>query len=148
MRINREEYLRLNILGEYTILMQNSYQKYKGLSFCIFTILAFLGVLYLLAAPADSSTSLSRLLVGITLLCFAILILVISLLLIQKRTDYGKKGKIRQGENILPSKAISEIVCQNCRNYIEINEDLRHKDTIICEKCGNEIQLPKDNLNW
>jgi len=127
--------------------MEDSSVFLKIGNICLFVILTFLGVIFLLAAPVDPSSAVSRLLVGIILIIVAIVILVIISLIIQRK-KYKVVKVIKDISGQEQKYVPSEIVCKNCNNQIELTEDLKKKDKVICEMCGEEIKIPKDNVNW
>ncbi len=129
--------------------MSDSSLFLKIVNYSLFIILSGLGVLFILASPADASVAGLRLITGNVLIFIAILMLVVISLVIQRR-EYKIVKVIKKGKESFeqPEHVPQEIICKNCGNPIELTDYLKKKREVICEKCGAENIIPKDNVNW
>jgi len=108
----------------------------------------FFGIVFIFAASVDYTLYLSRLLIGIVLICIAVGLFVIISLVIQRR-KYQVVKVIRKEEEKDETKFVpSEMVCKECNHPLEISRDMKKLDKVFCENCGAELKIPKDEVNW
>ncbi len=129
--------------------MEKSYRFLRVISYILFIVFISIGLLYLLAAPVIPALTLSRLIIGITLIVLGILILVVISILIQrKRQAIVRIPEQAQFGTTDQSTVPVEIICRECQAPIEITEDLRGKKSVICESCGTENLIPRSKVKW
>lgn len=128
--------------------MENKQTLIKVITSFLFICLVVLGILFLLAAPANPSLTLSRMIIGSVFIIFGIIILVSGFTIANKR--YSKVIKVIEtsGEKKDMEKHFPTLICQNCQKSIKLTEKLYNKEVVICERCGEEVKVPKDKLNW
>lgn len=128
--------------------MENKQTLIKVITSFLFICLVVLGILFLLAAPANPSLTLSRMIIGSVFIIFGIIILVSGFTIANKR--YSKVIKVIEtsGEKKDTEKHFPTLICQNCQKSIKLTEKLYNKEVVICERCGEEVKVPKDKLNW
>lgn len=129
--------------------MEKKQTLIKIITSLVFLILIILGVLFLIAAPANPSLTVSRLIIGTLFIVFGIIIFALGLITANKKYTIVSEGikSDQKAEETVQEENIT-LICQNCKKAIRLNEKLYDKDTVICERCGESIQVPKDKLKW
>ncbi len=123
----------------------------KIFNYCITFLLIAFGILFVMAAPVDPTTSVTRLITGVVLIVAGIVFFAVFSLVIERRKY--KVVKVKEQQNGEKKKYYpKEIICKNCKQKTEITdllkEQIKEKETIYCENCGQSIVLDNLDVNW